>query len=256
MKIAHIAPPGYNTPWTSGYRMFLAQYLESDARYKTDAVTSVRRGNFVMIDNGEAEGERIAFERVLIQALDIKADEIILPDSIRNHDETIELIKQNYKQVPPYMRAIVPHGRSADQWQHCYAEIHDMLEAKYRTICVPKYTEGFAEGRAGLLSWLHNVAKATQHYSVHMLGVAGHPQKEILIGNRYNVRGLDTGAAVAWSQWGADIDEERDERFSLMWEPLTDVRETMPEEEIEAREQADRNAQYMEGWANVYYSNT
>lgn len=253
MKLAHIGPPGYwRATFSTGYNMALAQYLESDTEYKNEYIRRRSEGNFVMVDNGEAEGERMPFERVLIQALDIRADEIVLPDSIRNHDETIELIKQNYRQVVPYMRAIVPHGRSAEQWQHCYGKIHEILGGKYRTICVPKYTEAFENGRAGLLSWLHNTAKATQHYTVHMLGVYDHPKKEIEIGNKYNVRGLDTGAAVAWAQWTADINDERDQRFSLLWEPLTDVHDKMPKEEQEARHLAETNARRMNGWSNVY----
>lgn len=245
MKIAHITPPIYNAVNVrTAYTMALGQYLLSDPGYRKHYMECHTFGGFLMVDNGEAEGEQCDFEK-LVQAVDHFTDEFCLPDVFRDMEQTLAKYEEGlYQRVPPRKRAIIPQGDTLEEWWSCYQQIHERLDGQYRTICIPKHLERFERGRLQVIEKLVEIG-ASDFYDIHMLGVWTTPLLEIAFVKdlHHVIRGMDTGAAVAWAQNHAMVDETGDERFSLQWDGPFDP---------ERRRMAEKNAEMMEVAANAH----
>lgn len=218
MKIGHIAPHVYRMVSTeSPFRFMLGQYLVPGSEYFEFLQEASAVGCFHMVDNGEAEGERVDSFETLVKQTERYVDEYILPDSFRNAAETLKLTVEAAPLVPPKKRAICPQGESFDEWFGNLEALYEALSGEFATICVPKHMERFS--RADIVDRLveYNIHCKFQ---IHLLGIWTDPISELneLGSLKQHVRSLDTGAALAWAQWTARVDEtESGERFSLDW---------------------------------------
>lgn len=231
MRLMHIAPPIYfNVSTESCYRFALGQYLQPGSDYLREMHNSRRAGAFIMVDNGEAEGEPVADFELLVDQTQMFADEWVLPDSYRNSQETVSKTLAGAQFVPPNKRAICPQGDTIDEWISCWKQIDWDLQGRYRTICLPKHLERFEGGRGGVLLEVLEGLERSVMYDIHCLGIWSDPIREIrrikaVTGAAYGlIRSLDTGAALAWAQWMERVDEtDEGDRFSLEWEDTFNV---------------------------------
>lgn len=219
MKLAVINPTPYahSFMWGLGYHLVLAQKLLVDRDYREWYRDNRDRGLFVIVDNGAAESDTPPFTEVLRVADYIGADEVVLPDKVNDMDGTLGLLADSrplWEQLPVHQRFVVPQGRTYDEWFNCFNLIRSSLE--FSTIGVSKY---FPRLRAHLVGRLGKELAPRYKWHVHLLGVVGHPVDELsnLSEECPWVRGIDTGAPVAWAQEDRRIDEDDTRRSSLRW---------------------------------------
>lgn len=224
MKLAVIAPTrylGHIQGAELGYHMALGQELFRDAAYYKFYQTLASYGHFTIVDNGAAEPEenRLDFDIIAHAALEMKADEIILPDKLRDFKWTIKhsCSEAVLNQVPRTKRFVVPQGRDWDEWTRCLIDL--VLIADPVTIGLAKWLEELPHGRAYGMSIIksHGYHK---DYNIHMLGVHSQPIAEAkAVAEIFpGVRGIDTGAPVAYAQHSETIGDRV--HFSLDWDKL------------------------------------
>lgn len=66
----------------------LAPYALRDENYKNYFINAKKEGRFVMMDNGVAEGDLIDNDDLVNLAIEMKIDELIIPDTIGNKKQT------------------------------------------------------------------------------------------------------------------------------------------------------------------------
>lgn len=221
MKYAVITPPaGFPLvkEFDLGYHFVLSQYC-TDPAYKRFYQEAHSRGHFIIVDNGAAEfGASIDILTVTQVADEIGADEIILPDVLDNCERTLEYTKKALKFVPVRRRAMCPQGKDWAEWLRCASSMFDWGCA---TLCVAKRYERFPGGRSHALEL---IVERDWHKTcnIHLLGCYENPLREIGLAYRTlpEIRGVDTGAAVAYAQAGVDLGDSKD-HHSLSWtEPI------------------------------------
>jgi hypothetical protein len=218
MKLANIILDDVYFQMTlTSYQLALGQQLHRSPGYLSRFRWLRARGDFIMVDNGaaEPEEERMSFKEVLWVADKIDADEIVLPDVIRDSDQTVWHTAKEAPAVPPRNRMIVPQGENLNEWMQCLRAIDEQLGGAFATIGVPKHTEAWSGGRPRILAELVRGGYAWK-YNVHLLGIYAEPWDEIkVVVNEHGwVRGIDTGLAIAMAQHGARI-EKLNGRYSL-----------------------------------------
>lgn len=212
MELAVISPPAYLpiiADMKLGYHMALGQELVRDKFYRKFYAEMVRRGEHVIVDNGAAEPaeERVPFEDIVEVFHTIGAHEIVLPDVLRDRSGTLELWILHGKiieQIPVKSRVVIPQGRDVAEWCDCFENAIELMD--FRVLGIPKHLERFPSGRVKALEY------AVQGYEIlpwdiHFFGIWNHPANEIhaLRKCRGIVRGIDSGAPIAWAQAGDGI---------------------------------------------------
>ena len=219
MKYAFVAPVKYlqaarRAHVLGSYHLALVQNLLWDAETANVYRALHERGDFIMLDNGEAEGQQGNFEDVLRMAEHIGADEIILPDVIKDMQKTLDLHSKWCHAVPACKTAMIPQGKDVTEYLAC---LKDMVEWGFHfvTICVPKHL-GVA-GRVEVLTYLKD-AMWDLEWNIHLLGLSANPYAEFKAyrDTGCRVRGIDSAAPVAWAQHDAVF--QTGERYSIDWE--------------------------------------
>lgn len=208
MKYALVTPPqGFPLIEEArlGYHFVLAQYCE-DPTYEQFYRDCHERGHFIMLDNGAAEmGSSISIERIMDVAAKICPDEIVMPDVLDDCQQTLLRTEQALDYVPRKQRAMCPQGKTWKEWEDCADVMVNDLGCT--TICVAKRYEKFPGGRAHALRII--MSHFWQHtHTVHLLGCYENPLAEIAAAYRAmpSVRGVDTGAPVAYAQKNVTLD--------------------------------------------------
>ena len=217
MKYAIITPPTglpLVKEFNLGYHFVLSQYC-TDPVYKEFYREAHSRGHFIIVDNGAAElGASIDIATVTQVADDLGADEIILPDVLDDCAKTLEYTERALEFVPVKRRAMCPQGGNWFEWLLCAKK---MVDWGCATLCVAKRYERFPGGRPYALQM---IMERGWHKTcnIHLLGCYENPLREIA--RAYHtfpgIRGVDTGAAIAYAQAGADLGDSKI-HHSLSW---------------------------------------
>lgn len=129
-------------------------------------------GGYKILDNSVVElGGTVSIERLLNAACAIEADEIILPDILRNKEGTLQLVKQSIKylqkskQVDKFHIMAVIQGESRKELEECFNAYLNIPEI--RVIGIPKWTNEFKGGRVSFeYLWLDQICDK----EIHLLG--------------------------------------------------------------------------------------
>jgi hypothetical protein len=180
------------------FHFVLAQHLKPvDAHWYRDRAA---RGDFSIIDNGAAEGEPVSAKYLLERANMICADEIVLPDVLKDGHATIVASTEEWllDSIPSRSRMVVPQGDSWGEWEWCLDSL--LQRASPATIGVPKWIEGELPG--GRLRALKHIRERglDGRYNIHLLGLARPPLREIRELNFPFVRSIDTSLPIALAQ--------------------------------------------------------
>lgn len=216
MKYLPVIPPGDRASllmYATGAHMVLAQHL-SDKRYASQYAAARTKGDFIMLDNGAAETERVGLDWLLAKAADLDADEIVMPDVIGNAQASIGLYAQQHSWVPGHKKVVIPHGQSIEEIVDCL-KAYITINPDFATIGVPKYSEKFG-GRKALTTYIKQML--TSRYNIHWFGIYTNPMKEISEARSLGVRSIDSGAAVAYAQHGVSI--ESNTHVPLLWDTV------------------------------------
>ena len=207
MQVASIVPIPY-LDFIKGkpYQMCLAHLASSCEEYANFYIEERKAGNFVLMDNGAAEGAQPPLDLLIELIEKIQPTEFILPDVIYNSRETLDrsyraLHKLVSKKLDVRYMA-VPQGNTYNEWIACAME---MLTWPIHTIGISKFMS-YKFGpcvRAALFSRIAEYSK-----EVHLLGCAYDP-REIASFNympyAYKIRGTDSSIPYVYARQGVNI---------------------------------------------------
>ncbi len=207
-----------------GYHMALGQRLIQDGEYYKVIQEYIHKGHFVIVDNGAAEPpeERISFTSIAHAAMEMGADEIVLPDVIGDHVETVKgsLDPDVLSIIPQHKRFVVPQGTGWSNWERCLLQLVEV--ANPATIGVAKWLEVWSGGRVKALELIgkHNLHNRCH---IHLLGIHSQPFAEVMACHLYfnGIRGIDTATPFAYAQNGEEIVD--DVHYSHDWDVIGDT---------------------------------
>src|SRR5690348_15016690 len=93
MKLALIPPYSQMvTVYQTNYQLVLPEHL-ANKQYQEAYVTARRNGDYLILDNGAAEGQLLSHGELRSMALGLMVNEIVVPDVLGSMDDTLELAK-------------------------------------------------------------------------------------------------------------------------------------------------------------------
>lgn len=209
MKISHIVPVDLlDLIEGRDFYMCLANIAIKNKEYLEFYKQQKQRGAFVLLDNGEAEGDQMSLDTIWKVVEQINPNEIILNDSLFNREETIKKSKQalDYYKSKGYegQYMFVVQGKTFEDWIKCYEEF-DMTNIS--TIGIPKAVVKWNDDtRLKCCEYLKDKNK-----QVHLLGCQN-SIKELIKLRQYNfIRSNDTSLAFLLAKYYRDSNETRPE---------------------------------------------
>jgi hypothetical protein len=197
MKLALIPPRAHlmDTPNT-GYHLLLPQHAD-DLMYHGHYMHRRAFGDFLILDNGIAEGVEVSPEELIRIACKYMVNEVVIPDTIGDGKTTIEQAR-NFKLHADRATAFhyigVAQGRTYDELQACAGTLAGMYYV--HTIAIPRHVET----TIGSGTRLRLAMELTQAYDIpiHLLGTnpgAMHELKQYgEIYHMLGIRGIDTAS--------------------------------------------------------------
>ena len=215
MKLALIPPYALMAAIKrTDYQMVLPQNL-SNLQYKTGYQKARANGNFLMLDNGAAEGLTYTPQALQSLATEIMANEIVVPDKMNDAAATIQLMKdyQPFKtQAFNYIGVLQGTTWSDLAW---------MVDTYYGkpwidTIGIPRHlltslTSGFDSTiRVKLAQYI--TTQYPGRFNIHLLGTSPDFIQETWDNRRdfelYKVRGVDTSAPFNYAYAGKPVGQQ------------------------------------------------
>ena len=186
------------------FYMCLANIASKDKHYSDFYKEQVKKGAFVLLDNGAAESDQMTLDVMWKVIEEINPTEVILSDALLDGEETIRRSKEAldfYEEKGfkgQYM--FVPQGKNIREWIRCF---EDMDKTKISTIGVSKFcTDAWKDSLARVKCCLYIDEKAP----VHLLGCHERIGEVGYIANGFNnIRSNDTAIAYIYAQANQDI---------------------------------------------------
>lgn len=174
------------------------------------------RGDFVIVDNGAAEGAELDMQYVMRWARDIKANEIVLPDHINNRERTITAIERFFEGwgtdpqawvERPFRYMAVIHATSVRTAYNMATMLADRYP-QIKTLGIPRSicaTIGRRQARIDVANDL--ASKLTNRFQLHFLGANPNWIMELYYAAKYapHVRSMDTSAPFNYAIAGEDV---------------------------------------------------
>lgn len=213
MYVATILPVKYlKLDKEDNFHMSLAQFIGEDCdesrEYTKFYQKQVKRGAFVLMDNGAAEGAQPTAEELVPKIKLLNPTETILPDTI--YDKEVTVAKAEHA-IEVYRRAGitcklmgVPQGRTFDQWKDCCMQL---LDLNVSTIGISKFITPMYVGENDVaLEYVrfraaHFVRQCTSLVDIHLLG-CWDDAKEVgeIAKSAVNVRSADSAIAYIYTK--------------------------------------------------------
>lgn len=219
MDVATIVPTKF-LEVTRGdtYQMALAHLIGSDPYYTNHFKLESARGAFVLMDNGAAENAQVpSVDDLYHKAMEIGASEIVLPDTLFDHEETLS---KAHKAIERLLQLgwtgklmAVPHAADRDAWVGIantflqWSPITTIGISKFLCRQYGPYARAWA---LSMISHIVNVNKAAnKHKQIHLLGCWGDPMEIAWLDNAFqhlNIRGTDSAIAYVFAQKGLKME--------------------------------------------------
>lgn len=179
--------------------MALAHLVQGNETYREWYQDRRGYGDFVILDNGVAEGSRVSDQTDLHRlAVVCDADELVVPDELGRADKTLKLAEDFGETIQGnslgYMG--VAQGDTIDEALYC---ARGLARHKYITsLGVPRYLNKSDKfGRYKFLERLQNERLASRFHRVHCLGAWSKFPQEVVILNTFPfVDSIDTSLPV------------------------------------------------------------
>lgn len=240
MRLAIIAPT--NQLWwctKSDYHLCLARKILTEMKYASFYRAYDNTKHYMIMDNGAAEEGTLKPDELFRAANLVHANELVVPDKINNYQATTQLAKDYAKDFNgstiPLM--VVPQGESWSEWLGCL-ELQ-LTYFKPKSIGISKYSP---IDRAFMLGMIEARELHTE-YEYHLLGIQRNPREVSHLAYTFPwVRGVDTGAMVAWGLKRHFIAEDR-RHIALNW--------NSPVPGLVEKSVIEANIEQMKEWCNV-----
>lgn len=210
MKLALI-PPYDLLQYTeeSNYQLMLPQCVEESERYANHYHKLCQDGDqFVILDNGAAEGVAFDWEKLIDIAYQFEVNEIVIPDTLGNKNETIEkaqMFKQYFEVghthcqwqfLRDFQFMFVVQGQNLDEVLESAAWAAE--ESWITTIGIPRHMIDTLELQTARIRIANEITKMHVNKDIHFLGANGKAPGEMqslatrATTNQAYVRGMDT----------------------------------------------------------------
>lgn len=211
MKLALIPPLDHlNDLAKTNYQLMLPQ-LASDPTYLAAYKEATVRSDYVILDNGVAEGKPVAWSEITALAQSAKVSEIVLPDVMCDAEGTFEATKAVWKSRDINFRYMyVAQGASLSE---AFSYVVKALDERrwISTIGIPRHlvkTVRF-DARLRLAEMLEALRESgTFNFQIHFLGTNSYWMQEVKYVEAALpgvVRGVDTSAPYVYSYLGGTM---------------------------------------------------
>jgi hypothetical protein len=236
MKLAHIIPPaavGPMAPLLGDYHLLLPS-LVPDTRYRDEYRhrREVAVPGFYMLDNGIAEGKATDFPHLLAMAKVMGADEVILPDVMKDMDRTLRAVAQAFYPAfecrHKYKFMFVLQGQDIAECVHSAVRAMNMYPGIINTFGIPRHI--LSRGSHARQAIATRLALEFPFKPVHLLGMHPEHSNELLkYGEAYaalGVRGIDT--SLAWNATLAGEPLNGSDNLTIERQPIEEFRKAEP----------------------------
>jgi len=198
------------------FHFLLAQQLCGKTLTQNSYRDLSAHGDFIMVDNGAAEGELVLNETLIDIAEAVSADEVVLPDVLRDSSGTLSRSTASsiLWAIPHTKRVIVPQGRNWSEWIACLENL--LSRCNPATIGVAKWLEELPGGRKKALEIIYQ-RRYHHRCRIHLLGAARDFMTEMRELNFPFVRSMDTALPLAHAQV-PEIMMTATQRVSIDWQ--------------------------------------
>lgn len=210
MQVALICPPALLKKYGSLTRYHLVlPHLFRERRYRDFYLNRSKEGDYLILDNGAAEGLRFGVTHLYTVAEKMGVHEIVVPDVIGDMDATISkaLAFTRYTREG-YRYQLVAQGSTIPEVVQCINYFMTDTKFMYATcIGIPRHInkiDGMARMKISEYILESGFDRAMEF---HYLG-ASHPFNEVLYLAAVGLgRGIDTSAPIYMGRWGMVLDE-------------------------------------------------
>lgn len=203
MQLALIPPyENANIIAHTNYQLLLPQCL-SNRRYRFAYRRARRRGSYMILDNGAAEGVEVEPDLLLHHAQDMMVNEIVVPDTIGDVDATLQQAARFRKGVGTECKFNYMGVVQGTTWQECLECIAGFASFSYiTTLGIPRHLLDISEDfRANLVDFIRG--RYEGRWQIHLLGMNRKYTNELISFGRtyrtYDVRGIDTSAPFIYA---------------------------------------------------------
>lgn len=168
-------------------------------------------GDYVILDNGMAEGVKVQPDTIFAVAETLRVSEIVLPDELRHATETVsgvEVFLARYKsRLEPYKLMAVAQGITVQEFRGC---IHHFADREQITaIGIPRLmmsTLGSSSARIDFSNWIED--KYPKRFKLHLLGADAVHRKEVRWAAKYasHIRSTDSSMPFNYALAGRLLD--------------------------------------------------
>jgi hypothetical protein len=210
MKLALIPPMSLLNTADTNYHMVLPQLLSNSSYNRYYQECCRNPNNFVIMDNGAAEGETVSSQKLVNHAIELGVQEVVAPDVLGDASYTL---RRSLDFVDDFGHLLfehnigimyVLHGRT---WNELYMGIHFATCTQYiSSIGIPRSTFDLFPYDLARHSVASQISDRTNK-PIHLLGM--HPKYITEFGGKSwpdSVRGVDTSAPYNYTYSGAKID--------------------------------------------------
>lgn len=207
IKVCFIPPTGLEDRMSTG-DMVMGLAQRSYPSYVQVIQQLAAKNKFVIADNGANEGQRLPDELLAARANLLGANELVLPDVLRDSSATLaavtSFLQQDLKKFDHYMAVV--QGTSMEQLQQlveCYAEMPQVT-----TLGLPRLLLKFVKRsiRIDLANWIQ--AEHKNRFNLHLLGASSEWVREPYYAARYapHIRSIDSSLPYNYGLKGELID--------------------------------------------------
>jgi hypothetical protein len=199
MKLALIPPYSQmNSVFRTNYQLVLPEHL-SNKHYQESYMMARRNGDYLIMDNGAAEGNLLSPGELRSMSLGLMVNEIVVPDVLGDMYATLTMAKQFFQfgvdSRFKYMGVV--QGQSFDECCACVEAFH-ADQGNITVLGIPRHLIMTCH-RQNIRSELALYIKRTHpQYQVHLLGTSPAYIKELKDYQEQfhvaGVRGVDTSA--------------------------------------------------------------
>jgi hypothetical protein len=194
----------------TNYQLVLPEHL-GNPEYQEAYINARRQGNYLIMDNGAAEGNLLSHGQLRSMALGLMVNEIVVPDVLGYMDDTLQLAKDFFRFGVDtrfnYMGVV--QGKSFDECCACveaYASDHENINV----LGIPRHlmtTCNKDDIRSELALYIRRTHPS--RFQVHLLGTNPEYIRELhdLQGQFHiaGVRGVDTSAPFNYAYHARSI---------------------------------------------------
>jgi hypothetical protein len=211
MKIAHIIPPRaleHVSDLLGDYHLLLPSLMGSEP-YRDEYRTRTSLNNYYILDNGIAEGRAVDFIHQLAMARVIGAQEVILPDVMKDMDGTLRAVAQAFypafEHRSRYQFMFVCQGKNISECVHSAIRAMNLYPGIIGSFGIPRHT--LSNGFRARVTIATRLSLEFPHKPIHLLGTHPEYSNELMeLASHLStigVRGADT--SLAWNATQAEL---------------------------------------------------